>query len=295
MISVVIASMGRHSLLDTLASLAGLRVPEGEELEVIVADDSAELRVEALVARLASPLAIRVLPVGAGNVSHARNACLDAARGQWLAFIDDDETAAPGWLEGLLSAALEFRADAVFGPVYPAYPAGTPAWFRKADPLFQDWKWGENGREIRRGRTGNTLLRRAAVGALRFDPAFGRSGGEDHDFFVRLAEAGSRMVVTDRARVAEIIPPDRVDAGYVLRRATRAGQTYAIARARGAGRLHGVAFCADALAKLVVAGTLAALLRPFDRARAFRLRMRMSANYGKLLGATGAPLRSSWS
>lgn len=295
MISVLIASMGRASLARTLESLAAVRVPAGEALEVVIADDSADLRVAPLVARLDTPLAIRVVPVGAGNVSLARNASLEAAAGAWLAFIDDDETAEPGWLEGLLSAAAEFDADAVFGPVFPAYPAATPAWFRRADPLFQDWKWGENGREIGHGRTGNTLLRRAAVGALRFDPAFGRSGGEDHDFFRRLAAAGGRMVVTDRARVHEIVPQDRVDAGYVLRRAIRAGQTYAITQGRGGGRLRGLVFGADALAKLAVAGTLAALLRPFDRARAFRLRMRMSTNYGKLLGIAGAPLRSSWS
>jgi succinoglycan biosynthesis protein ExoM len=295
MISVLVASMGRPSLAATLAALAGVRIPPGETLEVIVADDSADGRVARTLADRPPPLPVTVVPVGAGNVAVARNACLEAARGDWLVFVDDDETVETDWLEGHLSAARDFAADAVFGPVRPVYPEGTPDWFVAADPLFQDWRWQENGRAVAHGRTGNTLIRRSALGGLRFDPAFGPTGGEDHDFFLRFHAAGNRMVVTDRARARETVPPARATAGYALRRALRTGQIYAERRLRGRGRLFRLGFTVEAIGKLLVAATLAAGLRPFDRAGAFRMRMRASTNLGKLRGIRGAPAISAWS
>ena len=106
MISILIASMGRPFLLSTLESLAKTRIPDGETVEVVIADDSPDGKVAELVSGRDLGLPLRVVPVGAGNVSHARNACLDAATGDWLIFVDDDETVEPDWLEGHLSAAL---------------------------------------------------------------------------------------------------------------------------------------------------------------------------------------------
>lgn len=294
MISVLIASMGRPLLAKTLESLAAARVPQGEALEIVIADDSAEGLVAPLVSALGLALDIRVVPVGKGNVSHARNACLDAAQGDWLVFVDDDETVEPDWLEGHLSAARDFKADAVFGPVFPVYPEGTPDWFRKANPLFQDWRWHEDGRAHPHGRTGNTLIRRTALGNLRFDPAFGKSGGEDHDFFLRFAALGNRMVVTDRARAHEAVPPERANPAYALHRATRGGQIYAVAKLQGRGLAATLFFTLDAIVKAAFSLTASLLLRPFNRPRAFRWRMKAAVNLGKLKGLRKGPLMSAW-
>lgn len=294
MISILIASMGRPFLLSTLESVAGARIPEGESVEVVIADDSPDNAAARLLAGRDFGLPVRIVAVGAGNVSHARNACLDAAAGDWLIFVDDDETVEPGWLEGHLSAASDFAADAVFGPVFPRYPEGTPAWFVAADPLFQDWNWDDDGRPNPHGRTGNTLIRRAALGGLRFDPAFGRSGGEDHDFFLRFAAAGGRMVVTNRARAHEDIPPARATPSYALRRAVRGGQIYAETRLRDGGKAAALLFAVDAALKLAIGAALWLLLRPFDRPRAFRCGKRAAINLGKLKGVVGSRPMAAW-
>lgn len=294
MISVLIASMGRPHLADTLASVAAAHVPEGEAVEVIVADDSKDGSAFSLVAQLKLALSITVLPVAAGNVAVARNACLEAARGEWLIFVDDDETVEPDWLVGHLSAARDFAADAVFGPVFPIYPAGTPDWFVSANPLFGDWGWSNDGQPIGKGRTGNTLIRRSALGDLRFDPAYGRSGGEDDDFFLRFAAAGHRMVVTNRARAREMVPAARATPVYALGRAARTGQLYAQLRLRGQGSLIATRFGLDALAKMLLMGLASAAVRPFDRARALRLDMRAHNNWGKLKGIRTATIGGAW-
>ena len=294
MISVLIASMGRPFLMSTLDSVARAHIPEGESVEVIVADDSPDGTAARLLADRDVGLALRVLPVAAGNVSHARNACLDAAAGDWLIFVDDDETVEPDWLEGHLSAVRDFAADAVFGPVFPRYPEGTPAWFVAADPLFQDWNWDDDGRSHPHGRTGNTLIRRSALGGLRFDPAFGRSGGEDHDFFLRFAAAGHRMVVTNRAKAYEDIPTMRATPAYALRRAVRGGQIYAETRLRDDGGTAKVAFAADATVKLVAGVGLWLIFGMFDRPRAFRYGKRAATNWGKLKGVVGSKPMAAW-
>jgi len=294
MISVMIASMGRSFLLATLASVAAARRPDGETVEIIIADDSPDGAVTRLLAGRDFGLPLRIVPVGAGNVSLARNACLDAAAGDWLIFVDDDETVEPGWLEGHLSAAGDFAADAVFGPVFPVYPEGTPAWFVAANPLFQDWAWDDDGAVWPNGRTGNTLIRRSALGTLRFDPTFGRSGGEDHDFFQRFAAAGHKMVVTNRARAHEDIPDGRATPGFVLRRAVRTGQIYAVVTLKGRHRAAALLFAVDAAAKLTIGAGLWLLLRPVNRVRAFGYGRRAAINLGKLKGVAGSSLMTAW-
>jgi succinoglycan biosynthesis protein ExoM len=156
----------------------------------------------------------------------ARNVCLEAAKGDFLAFVDDDETVTEGWLAHLLQTALESNADAVLGPVRAVYGPGTPGWMRSADShsTFPVWVRGE----IRTGYTCNVLLNRRspAVDGRRFDPSLGRSGGEDTDFFTRLHEAGGVIAYAPEAWVEEIVPESRARFSWLARRRFRMGQTH---------------------------------------------------------------------
>ena len=54
---------------------------------------------------------IRVIHRSKGTISAGRNTSLDAAQGDYIAFIDDDDWAEPDFLEFLLNLALENQAD----------------------------------------------------------------------------------------------------------------------------------------------------------------------------------------
>lgn len=228
LIDVCVCTFRRASLADTLASIALLDVPQGARLRVIVADNDVTASARGLVAGLAEdfPHDLVYLHAPAQNISVARNACLDAAEGDFLAFVDDDETVTPPWLARLLDAALATGADAVLGPVRAIYGPGAPAWMREADShsTFPVWVKGQ----IRTGYTCNVLLNRAspAVRRLRFDLSLGRSGGEDTDFFARLHEAGGTIAYAQEAWVEEIVPEDRARFSWLARRRFRMGQTH---------------------------------------------------------------------
>jgi succinoglycan biosynthesis protein ExoM len=284
-VTITIASTGRATLARTIESLEQMLVPPDTRVDVVIADDSRNGAVRrVLQQRGQSQLELRCLHVAAGNVSLARNACLDAATGDLIAFVDDDEWVARDWLVRMLRALDEFQADCVFGPVFPQYPPQTPAWVRQANPLFTDW--GARGRIVTVGRCGNTLMKRALIDRhrLRFDHALGQVGGEDTDFFDRLDRHGARMVVTDDAHVFEDAPEHRLTLDHFRKRAVRKGQIYArfLLTRPGAGTLHRFSLGAGALAKMSAGLGGAALLAPFDRAAALRIAMRGWMNLGKL-------------
>lgn len=294
-LTIGIASLGRPCLSRTLASLCAIEMPPSLSIDIVVADDDKNGQAAARVAAGAPwGLPVRAVPVAAGNISIARNACLDAARGDWVAFVDDDEWVDPDWLLRLFAAQDEFSADVVVGPVFPEYPPGTPDWLVAANPAFVDW--GGRGKRLDTGRSGNVLIRRAAIGDHRFDPRLGKTGGEDTDFFNRLHRGGAVIVATDDARAFEEVPVARLEPAYIRRRAMRSGQSYARFRlGEQAGRpLSNAIFYLDAAAKSLAAFAMGMALRPVRRDRSFRLSQRGWMNLGKVRQLTGRDLPSMY-
>lgn len=227
-VDVCVCTFRRAELADTLRSLAGLEVPGGWVVRIIVADNDVTPSARELVARIAPsiPFPLVYVHCPSANISIARNACLDAGAGDVLTFIDDDETASPRWLTELVGIANATGADAVLGPVQARYGAGAPAWMRDGDfhSTFPVWVRGE----IRTGYTCNVLLRRTSprVAGRRFSLARGRTGGEDTEYFTRLHQAGGTIAYAPQAWVHEAVPPARARFSWLAKRRFRVGQTH---------------------------------------------------------------------
>ena len=83
-------------------------------------------------------------------------------------------------------------------------------------------------------RTGNAFLPRELFEQVRFDPAFGLSGGEDLDLFSRLRASGVRFSWCDEAVVTELVPAERHRLVWLSSRAFRGGVVHTrIARRAG--------------------------------------------------------------
>lgn len=88
------------------------------ELEVILVDDGSPDGCPAICDEYAAKDArVQVIHKANGGLSDARNAGLDAARGEWLSFIDSDDWIGPDMYETLLKNAAEHGAQMSVGGV----------------------------------------------------------------------------------------------------------------------------------------------------------------------------------
>ncbi|MBL8550128.1 MAG: glycosyltransferase family 2 protein [Hyphomonadaceae bacterium] len=258
MIDVCVCTYQRPaSLQRTLQSLAKQRWSEG--MRVIVADNDFTPSAKAVVdaSRPASPHEIVYLHAPAQNISIARNACLAASSETLLAFIDDDEEASPDWLSTLYDHLLSHRLDVVFGPVQAIYQPGTLAWIAEGD-FLSTRPWIPRSGRIDTGYAGNVLLRRAVCGATRFNPDFGRTGGEDTLFFAALHSGGARLGYCATAEVTHHVPAKDTTLRSLMRRRFRAGQgSWRALRDRGEGPLQILAMAIARVAYCCLQGLLA--------------------------------------
>lgn len=227
-IDIAVCTFRRPELVQALGSLAAMAVPDEARIRLIVADNdvtpSARQMVELAAARM--PFPVHYVHCPASNISLARNACLDEADADFLAFVDDDETVTRNWLLALLRQAVESDADVVLGPVRAIYGPDVPDWMRDADLHSTAPVWIDG--TIRTGYTCNTLMRLDApsIRGRRFDLALGKTGGEDTDFFTRAHDAGGVISYAADALVEEPVPETRASMGWLVRRRFRSGQTH---------------------------------------------------------------------
>ncbi len=246
--SVVIAAydLDRLSLLERAINSA---LAQGPDVEVVLAvDNNRDLFG---VARKRYPRITVVLNERERGASATRNTGSRAARGQILAFLDDDAEAMPGWLENL---AVPLRTDpsviGVGGWVTPSWAVSQPSWF----PMEFGWVVGASyvglpstPGAIRNVWSGNMAVRKADFfRAGGFLEGFGKKGNssrpEDTELCLRMAaqHPGTRWWFAPAARIQHHVPPKRATVRFFLRRCVAEGAGKA-KLADVAGRAEGLA------------------------------------------------------
>lgn len=214
------------ALLDSLAN-QDLSTP----FETIVVDNDAAGSAAQVVEKAKTrypELNIRYTIETRKGISFARNTAVSLARGHFVAWIDDDETAAENWLSALLAAQATSGADGVFGPVIPVFPEGSRPWPSRSG-VFERPRYRTGTRiDAREARTGNALVKadwfRGDV--TPFDIRLANTGGEDYDFFARMASQGAKLEWCDEAVVFELVPFERQRMVWVLERRLRGAVNY---------------------------------------------------------------------
>lgn len=284
-VTVCIATFRRPLMLRALLkSLGDLRFSGPRPaLRVVVVDNdvnaSARPVVEHARAELALPLRYEVEPER--NIARARNRCVAAALGDgadFIAFVDDDETVRPDWLDALLAAQRRLGADVVAGAVRARPGPTAAAWVVRSGLLGT--RELPTGSAVSVAHTSNVLVAaRLLAGPAPFNPEFGLSGGSDSVLFTRLNRQGARMVWCEDAVVDEVLPPSRAAAGWILQRAFRVGNCALwCERALGSGMGRPARRSLQASARLAFG--LVQLLAGVLRGRAGLLRALWSVSYG---------------
>lgn len=201
-VSVVVPTYRRpESLGRCLASLAAQDF-DPSEFEVVVADDAASEAThrQILIEDGRSPVALRHLAVsGRHGPAAARNAGWRAARGEIIAFTDDDCLPDRRWLaEGV--AALEGQgASAASGRIVVPLPEAPT-----------DYELDAAGLEGAEFATANGFCRRDALEAVGgFDERYAAAWREDSDLQFALIAAGFRIAEAPAAVVVHPVRPAR--------------------------------------------------------------------------------------
>lgn len=231
----------------TLADFSTL-LPPTRPWELVVVDNGSTDQTPHLLAEhqwRPKGVPVRVVRETRLGLSNARNRALKEARGEYLLFIDDDETPEPQWLRAYEEAMLEHAPDALGGRIEVVFEHGDrPSWLR--DELLGFLGQLDHGaaRWLTERSTpfygGNFAVRRGLFAYVgEFDPELGRkgavnAGGEDTEFYRRLIVAGHKVRWVPDAVIGHRIRVDKLRRRYFLDLHYRQGRIEG-ARKRGTG------------------------------------------------------------
>jgi glycosyltransferase involved in cell wall biosynthesis len=195
LISVVVPTyQRREAVLRVLERLSAQTLP-ADQFEVLVVIDGSTDGTREAVGSLATPFAQRSIWQENRGRSAARNTGLRAARGDFVAILDDDVEPVPGFLSAHLRAHADGRRLGVVGAVHFRLDDATPPFTRFEGLRFEDFI----ARLVKRGSLldwsetyiGAFSARRTAfleVGG--FEELFDGYGLEDFEIALRLSRAG---------------------------------------------------------------------------------------------------------
>lgn len=203
-------------------------VPPGNPWEVLIIDNASTDQTPQVVASAewrTLETNVKVVREEKLGLSNARNRAIGEAAGEYIVFMDDDETPDPQWLRAYERIILAQRPDALGGRIEVMLEDGArPAWLQ--DELFGflgRLNHGDSPRQLTEPKTpvhgGNFCFRRQVferIGA--FDAGLGRkgtanTGGEDTEIYQRLVAAGCAVWW-----VPDAVIHHRIDASKLRRR-----------------------------------------------------------------------------
>ena len=202
LVSVVIPTYSRpRQLLHCLDAFCSQTMPPSE-FELVVVDDGSPVPLDAIVASFQSRLNVRLLRQPNAGPSAARNRGVREARGEFIAFTDDDCLPEPAWLNMLLQEARS-RPHALVGGTTVNGLKGD--FFAATSQLIVDFVYEHFNANPDDGyflASNNILCSRAWFQEMGgFDESFPRAGGEDRDFCDRWRMRGWPITWQSAARV----------------------------------------------------------------------------------------------
>jgi glycosyltransferase involved in cell wall biosynthesis len=230
LITVAICTRNRAALLEK-AVRSVLRQMTGDTELLIVDNASTDDTPEIAVHLAAANPRLTVCRENEIGISAARNTALKKARGQFVLFLDDDETAEPDWLaayQRFLSAPPSEKIAVVGGAVLIEYEIPLPRWanasaaFSHGDaPKCLPYRGSLYG--------GNAAYRcEAALAVGMFDTQLGR--GEDSDLILRLQDTGHEIWWLPGAAILHYVSAYRMKFRWMMRGRFNDGRFIAIQR-----------------------------------------------------------------
>jgi glycosyltransferase involved in cell wall biosynthesis len=230
-ISVILCTYNRaQTLIKALESVAAQTLSESAEWEVLVVDNNSRDQTREVVEDFCRRhRQFRYVFEPNQGLSYARNSGVREARGDVIAFVDDDVTVEPGWLDNLTAP---LRTGEWAGSGGTTTPPGTftpPRWLAPHGPynmlgvLCAYFYLGNKACELDEAPYGTNMAFRKQMfekyGEFRTD--LDRCGGNtmsngDTEFGRRLMKAGEHLRYEPSAVVRHPVPENRITKKYFL-------------------------------------------------------------------------------
>ncbi|MGA9416545.1 MAG: glycosyltransferase [Terriglobales bacterium] len=230
-VTVIVCTYNRcQSLAKALDSVASSVLPESVEWEVLVVDNNSKDQTAAIVNEFSRrhPGRFHYLFEARQGKSHALNSGIRQARGEVLAFMDDDVTVGPTWLRTLTAPLNNGEWAGVGGRILPAQSFSPPSWLPTKGRysmvgMLALFDLGDQPGQLNQPPFGTNMAfpRRvfSKYGGFRTDmgPCPGSEiRNEDTEFGRRLLAAGERLRYEPAAIVYHAIPEERLERAYFL-------------------------------------------------------------------------------
>jgi glycosyltransferase involved in cell wall biosynthesis len=229
-ITVILCTYNRcQSLRKALESVAASTLPNSIDWEVLVVDNNSRDQTRDVVENfcLQYPERFRYLFEPQQGKSFALNAAIREARGSVLAFIDDDVTVEPTWLENLTAILISGEWAGSGGRILPDRTFSPPRWLPLQEkhalaPLVL-FDLGPVAGQLTEPPFGTNMAFQKKMfekyGGIRTDlgpRATNWLGNEDVEFGRRLLNAGERLRYEPSAVVYHEVPGHRLTKKYFL-------------------------------------------------------------------------------
>jgi len=171
------------------------------------------------------------------GLGHARNTGFRHARGDYVAFIDDDAQASADWLETALSCfeGVQPRPLGIGGLILPLYDSPKPQWFKDE---YEVRTWGNQPRFLNHGESfagSNMIFRREVLKEYGgFETHIGVKGeylllGEETALYERIWQFkgdADILYYSPRLIVFHAVPSYKMTVSYRLKRAFAGGKSW---------------------------------------------------------------------
>ena len=239
-LSVVICAYTTARWVDLRRAVESVLAQESPALELILVIDYCDELHDMAVEAYSRNVRIKVMRNnGIRGLSGARNTGVANARGDVVAFLDDDAHAAPDWTSALMRHYVDPTTAGVGGYAQPVWPIDRPGWL----PQEFDWVVGcsyigqpTELAPVRNPIGCNMSLRRSVFDVVGgFSSEVGRVGttpvgGEETELCMRvLARGPHKQILFDpEMRVHHQVSADRVTLRYFVRRCYHEGLSKAV-------------------------------------------------------------------
>lgn len=232
-VSAIICTYNRYDYLEKAVGSLLAQNCDPALFEIIVVDNSPPgVERDAWRQTFGDRAGLRYVTEDIPGLANARNVAVGLARGEIVAFLDDDAEASPDWISAYIAAFASFGPSAQIagGRIDPVFEAVRPSWLHdRLLTYFTIINWGDRPKILDKSKwvagANNAFRRDAYLMAGGCNVALGRigSGGslmsnEETDLQDRIHAAGGVTIYVPDARVTHLVPAARVTREWIRRR-----------------------------------------------------------------------------